>query len=100
MGDVASKLDDLDSPLDLAEGIVNRLPVLGCQCFSHLLATSRHDLAEGEHDILTLGKGRVPPGLKRLLRGADRLIDVPAVRQSDLPGLNARGRIENRADPG
>ena len=100
MGDVASELDDLDASLDFTQRIVNRLPVLGCQCLSHLLAASRHDLAECEHDVLTLGQGRVPPGFERLLCRPDGRVDVVTIGESDLTGLLPGGRVEHRTDPG
>ena len=60
---------------------------------------SRSDqLAEGEHDVLTLGQGE-PPRLERCPSRLHRAIHVGSRAQNHLAGLFPRGRVVHSTDP-
>jgi hypothetical protein len=76
VGDVAHELDHFEAPLDLAEGVVDGLAVLGAELFGQVVAVRRHQVAVGEHDVLTPGERREPPRLVGLLGGRHRGVDL------------------------
>ncbi len=99
MGDVACELDDLEPALHLPEGVVQRLAVLRGEETGEVLLARRHQLPEGEHDILSLGEGREPPGLVGPSRRLHRPVDVVGRRQRHFAGLVSCGRVEHLAHP-
>ena len=87
VGDVAGELDDLEPSLHLPEGVVNGLAMLGGEELGDVEPTGRHQLAEGKHDVLTLGQRREAPGLEGVARRPDGGVHIGCRCQWHLGGL-------------
>ena len=98
-GDAAGELDHLEAALHLAERVASALPCSPVRSSGEVHLARGDQLAEGEHDVLTLRERGEPPGLERgaapSARRDPRLPPSPA----HLAGLLARGRVEHLPDP-
>ena len=56
MGDVAGELHHLEAPLDLAQGVVEGLSVLGGEDAGQVETVPGDEFPVGEHDVLAAGQ--------------------------------------------
>ena len=95
VGDAAGELGDLETALDVAARIRERLAVLAGQEPGELVELPLHQLEEPEqHARAPLRVGRGPGRLGRLRR-RDRALDLGAIRKGDL-GLHLAGVRDRR----
>ena len=99
VGDVAGELHHFEASLHLAESIIDGLPMLRGEDLGEIHLSRCDQLAEGEHDVLTLGQRGEPPRLERCPSRLHRAIHVGSRAQNHLAGLFPRGRVVHRPDP-
>ncbi len=75
MGDVGGELDDLETPVDLAQGVRQGLAVFGGEQLGQILLMAVDQFPEGEHDLLAPGQGGVPPAGKGYPGSSDGQVD-------------------------
>ncbi|MDI2022947.1 hypothetical protein PJL18_03491 [Paenarthrobacter nicotinovorans] len=91
-----SELDDLQATADLALGVREDLAVLGGDQLSEFVHVGGHELTELEQHGGALGQGNVTPGLRGLLRGGNRCVQVSLVGQAQFSRNLAGGRVVHR----
>jgi hypothetical protein len=79
------ELHNLQAPLDLAGGVLERLPVLRCDHRSQLVRVFGQELPESKQDRRAASQRCLAPALERLARRGDGAIDVVPTGKRDAP---------------